>query len=192
MLKLAVQNSTGAQSSQTGCKHYQRKCCFIAPCCKKMYVCRLCHDESESHEMIRTEVTEIVCMVCRKIQEVRRKCSSCNTIFGEYFCEKCRLYDDDVTKGQFHCDRCGLCRIGGKANYFHCETCSICLSLSLKNNHQCRKWTSRRDCPICHEDIHTSVKDGTLLSCGHIIHSYCLQKYQKLQGYSQVTCPICG
>jgi RING finger/CHY zinc finger protein 1 len=28
------------------CKHYKRKCEKMAPCCKKYYRCRLCHNEA--------------------------------------------------------------------------------------------------------------------------------------------------
>lgn len=34
--------------SGKGCKHYQRYCQIVAPCCNKIYSCRLCHDAIES------------------------------------------------------------------------------------------------------------------------------------------------
>ena len=40
---------------------------------------------------------------------MQKACEKCDTEFGWYFCEKCRLYDDE-DKGQFHCEGCGLCR----------------------------------------------------------------------------------
>jgi len=58
-------------------------------------------------------------------------CRACGERFGEYFCEPCRFYDDDTSKGQFHCVGCGLCRVGGRENYFHCQKCVACLPLQV-------------------------------------------------------------
>ncbi|KAH3694231.1 hypothetical protein DPMN_081671 [Dreissena polymorpha] len=85
---------------------------YLAPCCKKFYKCRVCHDENETHDetyvIDRKAVELIKCSMCDLVQNVRNICESCNVVFGKYFCEKCRLYDDE-DKGQFHCDECGLC-----------------------------------------------------------------------------------
>lgn len=42
-----------------------------APCCKKPYTCRLCHDEVEQHELDRKEVERIKCLNCSSYQQVR-------------------------------------------------------------------------------------------------------------------------
>lgn len=160
---------------------------FIAPCCEKNYVCRLCHDEKESHKLDRTSVIDIVCMVCGEEQKVSQRCVACQSIFGKYFCEKCRLYDDEE-KGQFHCDGCGLCRIGGRDNFFHCEKCGCCYSVSLKDDHKCIENATRRNCPICNEDLHTSMKDVFISKCGHMLHRECLN--QRL-GDGLYECPVC-
>lgn len=36
----------------------------------------------------------------------------CKTVFGRYFCETCKFFDDDPTKDIYHCDKCKICRIG--------------------------------------------------------------------------------
>merc|ERR1719223_75232 len=49
------------------CVHYERKCIIIAPCCGKIYGCRVCHDEltNGSHgQMDRFKIREIVCKEC--------------------------------------------------------------------------------------------------------------------------------
>jgi zinc finger-like protein len=40
-----------------GCKHYQRKCKLVAPCCNKAFPCRFCHDEAsvDGHILNRYE-----------------------------------------------------------------------------------------------------------------------------------------
>ena len=113
-----------------GCQHYQRRVKLVAPCCGDVYFCRHCHNEERydgcadpkvAHQMDRTLVQEVVCAACQDRQPVSAQCRVCATQFGEFFCEPCRFYDDDLTKGQFHCDGCGICRVGGRDNYFHCD-----------------------------------------------------------------------
>lgn len=45
-------------------------------------------------EMDRTVVKEIICAVCDKRQEVSNKCVECGTVFGKYYCSKCKFWDD--------------------------------------------------------------------------------------------------
>uniref|UniRef100_A0A2C9LTL5 CHY-type domain-containing protein n=1 Tax=Biomphalaria glabrata TaxID=6526 RepID=A0A2C9LTL5_BIOGL len=97
------------------CNHYTRNCKLKAPCCSVFYSCRFCHDEDNDHEMDRHKVMEVQCKRCDTIQEVRKDCSKCGIIFGEYFCPICRLYD--VPKHQFHCLKCGICRL------YQCPVC---------------------------------------------------------------------
>ena len=85
-------------------------------------------------------------------------CKNCKIVFGEYYCEKCKYFDNDTSKEQFHCDECGICRVGGRENYFHCETCGCCLPHGLKDKHKCLQNTLKSECPICLEDMmHMSV-----------------------------------
>ncbi|XP_052256295.1 RING finger and CHY zinc finger domain-containing protein 1-like [Dreissena polymorpha] len=171
-----------------GCEHYARKCVFVAPCCKKFYKCRVCHDENETHVIDRKAVEHIKCSMCDLVQNVQNICEGCNVVFGKYFCEKCRLYDDE-DKGQFHCDGCGLCRIGGRSNFFHCEKCGICLSNSLKGKHKCIEESSRRNCAVCLEDLHSSRSDAHIPPCGHLIHRACMEQCIQTGNYY---CPTCA
>ncbi len=43
-----------------------------SPCCSKVYSCRLCHDEQESHRIDRHAITEIICRKCSIRQPVSR------------------------------------------------------------------------------------------------------------------------
>ncbi|KAK3089294.1 hypothetical protein FSP39_002467 [Pinctada imbricata] len=149
-----------------------------SPCCNKTYSCRVCHDENENHELVRKEVQNIVCLKCETKQEINKNCTNCDLLFGNYFCEICRLYDD-TDKGQFHCGPCGLCRVGGRENFFHCQKCDLCLSTSLKDNHKCIEKASHNNCAVCLYDLHTSRMSTAIPPCGHLIHS----------NYS---CPTCG
>lgn len=54
-------------------KEFQSSQCFHvlqAPCCGKLYVCRLCHDAEENHEMDRFKVREVQCAECQTVQQV--------------------------------------------------------------------------------------------------------------------------
>ncbi|XP_076067976.1 RING finger and CHY zinc finger domain-containing protein 1-like [Oratosquilla oratoria] len=173
-----------------GCKHYKRKCKLISPCCEKNYICRFCHDEGENHQLDRPNIVEIECLVCSKRQDLANKCSNpeCEVIFGEYFCEMCRLYDDEDKK-QYHCQGCGLCRVGGRDKFFHCTQCEMCLPINLRDNHKCIMKMSKIDCPICLEDIHTSRIVSHVPLCGHLIHRPCFNDLIKAGHFA---CPTCG
>lgn len=125
-----------------------------APCCGKLYACRLCHDGAEGHRLDRFRVTEVQCTRCRLLQKVgpvgwaggaailggapppcwsgagvsvphltavspvllsspvrrqaQQRCEGCHSLFGEYYCGICHLFDRD--KKQYHCTECGICR----------------------------------------------------------------------------------
>ncbi|TWW60723.1 Zinc finger domain-containing protein 1 [Takifugu flavidus] len=85
--------------------------CFYvlqAPCCGKLYVCRLCHDAEEKHKMDRFKVREVQCCECQTVQQAQQNCEQCHIQFGEYYCDICHLFDKN--KKQYHCQLCGICR----------------------------------------------------------------------------------
>lgn len=168
------------------CPHYVRKCALVAPCCSKIYLCRLCHDAVENnHELDRKTVQRIKCLQCGNIQAVAPKCSSCLITFGLYYCEICRLFDDN-DKGQFHCTQCGLCRVGGRDNYRHCNQCGICFKIG--STHKCIEQCSNSNCPICLEDLH-SLGECQKFICGHLMHVTC---FRQLQQNFKAICPLCS
>ncbi|XP_001375494.1 RING finger and CHY zinc finger domain-containing protein 1 [Monodelphis domestica] len=186
---VAVEGEDGGGGSREresrGCEHYDRGCLLKAPCCDKFYICRLCHDNNEDHPLDRFKVKEVQCTKCGKIQNAQQICEECSTVFGEYYCNICHLFDKD--KKQYHCEKCGICRIGPKEDFFHCLKCNLCLSLSLQGHHKCIENVSRQNCPICLEDIHTSRVVAHVLPCGHLLHRTCYEEMLK-EGYR---CPLC-
>ncbi|CDI76202.1 zinc finger (CHY type) protein, putative [Eimeria acervulina] len=165
----AAGDSAAAETAQQlGCSHYRRKCKIVAPCCKEIYWCRHCHNEAyesdlvKAHEIDRHAVEEIVCAVCETRQSV------------------------------YHCDECGICRSGGRENYFHCPTCGSCYPLQLQNKHKCLENAMRRQCPVCLEDMFTSLRQSQVLQCGHTIHADCLRLLQKQKGFQAIRCPMCS
>ena len=66
------------------CEHYVRRCSLVAPCCNKVYVCRHCHNDAETHEMDRHAVKELICHECNQQQPVSQTCN--NEACGITFC----------------------------------------------------------------------------------------------------------
>ncbi|KAK1892926.1 RING finger and CHY zinc finger domain containing protein 1 [Dissostichus eleginoides] len=146
-------------ASPVGCEHYVRSCLLKAPCCGKLYVCRLCHDAEENHEMDRFKVREVQCSECQTVQEAQQTCQQCNVNFGEYYCDICHLFDKN--KEQYHCQPCGICRIGPR---------------------------EKQNCPVCMEDIHTSRIGAHVLPCGHLLHKTCFDDMVRTGAYRCPLC----
>ena len=171
-----------------GCVHYKRGCLLKAECCGSFVPCRLCHDEKYNHKMNRFETKIMKCKICDFEQSVDKICKNCNSIMGEYYCNICKLWSSDKEKDIYHCDDCGICRVGKRDSFFHCNTCQSCISSELKNNHKCLEKSLHVNCSICNEFLFTSVKNVSILKCGHYIHAECLENYIKQDNYQ---CPVC-
>ncbi|KAK9825066.1 hypothetical protein WJX74_005833 [Apatococcus lobatus] len=188
-----------------GCQHYRRRCKLVAPCCGEVFACRHCHNDEKQagesdpnlrHELDRSQVQEVVCSLCDLRQPVATHCSRCSVEFGAYSCLKCNFFDDDTSKQQFHCDLCGLCRVGGAENYFHCHRCGCCYGKSLRDNHVCVENSMKQDCPICVEYLFDSVRQTSILPCGHTIHTDCLHDLEQASVRGSPAdlpkCPVCS
>ncbi|XP_019075740.1 E3 ubiquitin-protein ligase MIEL1 isoform X6 [Vitis vinifera] len=126
---------------------------------------------------------------CYKCKHYRRRCRirapCCNEIFP---CRHCHN-EATTTKGQFHCDDCGICRVGGRDKFFHCKKCGCCYSVGLRDNHSCVENSMRHHCPICYEYLFDSLKDTTVMVCGHTMHCEC---YNEMVSHDKYCCPICS
>ncbi|KAL5701432.1 RING-type E3 ubiquitin transferase [Ranunculus cassubicifolius] len=161
-----------------GCNHYKRRCKIRAPCCDTIFPCRHCHNEAT-----------VICSVCDTEQQGARVCSQCGVNMGEYFCDICKFYDDDIEKGQFHCNDCGICRVGGQENYFHCGKCGSCYSIALRDNHSCLENSMQNECPVCYEYLFDSLKQSEVMKCGHTIHMECARQ---MIAHDKYACPLCS
>lgn len=185
-------------SENYGCSHYRRRCKIRAPCCDEIFDCRHCHNESKNsldvdplkrHDIPRHDIKRVICSVCNTEQDVQQNCIQCGVCMGEYFCSKCNLFDDDVSKNQYHCDKCEICRTGGEENFFHCDTCGCCYTNIMKESHTCIEGAMHHNCPVCFEYIFDTTKDISMLPCGHTIHVECLMQMQQ---HLQYSCPVCS
>lgn len=108
---------------------------------------------------LRNETKTMLCMHCKAIQPAAHTCTSCNAQLAKYYCDICKLWDDDPSKPIYHCTDCGICRIGNglDQDFFHCKKCNICMNIQLKDNHRCIERNLECDCPICGEYMFTST-----------------------------------
>ena len=174
------------------CKHYERKCSLYSPCCNKLVMCRLCHDEKNlcDKKFDRFKVSQIRCNECLTDQKPSNKCIKCNINFSKSFCNICNLWTSALIS---HCNDCGICRVlnSEEDEIFHCKICDACYHLKDKDSHKCiaKKISSREDkCPVCLIKLHDSVKSTMFMICGHNIHLECYQNYVNSGKYN---CPIC-
>lgn len=106
-----------------GCRHYKRNVKLQCYACKKWYTCRFCHDEAEDHHLDRPKTENMLCMLCGHAQPATQFCRQCGEQSSQYYCNICKLWDNDTSKSIYHCNDCGICRIGqglGK-DFFHCK-----------------------------------------------------------------------
>ncbi|KAI1008163.1 hypothetical protein K3495_g58 [Podosphaera aphanis] len=173
-----------------GCRHYQRNVKLQCSACEKWYNCRLCHDDVEDHVLDRKATKNMLCMLCGYAQRAGEFCVECGERTAWYYCEVCKLWDNDTSKSIYHCNDCGICRKGlgiGK-DFFHCKTCGTCMSTAVEHSHKCIERVSDCNCPICGEYMFTSPSPVVFMPCGHSIHKACYDEHLKLS----YKCPICS
>lgn len=118
------------------------------------------------------------------------KCERCSREFGVYFCGLCRMWEDK-NLNIYHCDKCGLCRRGQglDIDFFHCDQCNCCMPISSRGKHVCRSQALNQDCPVCLENLMTSIRPSILAPlCGHAMHHDC---YQQFLQHGNIACPTC-
>ncbi|KAI0432867.1 hypothetical protein F5Y09DRAFT_119783 [Xylaria sp. FL1042] len=173
-----------------GCEHYRRNVKLQCSTCNRWYTCRFCHDKVEDHNLIRKETRNMLCMLCGTAQKAGQACVSCEALAARYYCDICKLWNDDPDKPCYHCSDCGICRIGrgiGK-DFYHCKKCCACIAISTQLDHKCIERAIDCDCPICGDYMFTSPKPVCFMKCGHSIHRGCLDEHQK----TSYKCPICN
>lgn len=109
-----------------GCEHYRRNVKMQCATCERWYTCRLCHDKVEDHILPRRETKYMLCMLCGCAQKASGACRNCGVTAGRYYCDVCKLWNDDPAKPIYHCDKCGICRVGNGVgrDFFHCDVSS--------------------------------------------------------------------
>lgn len=134
---------TEEDGTSLGCQHYKRNVKVQCFQCRRWYTCRHCHDEVESHNLDRRKTQNMLCMVCGTPQPAGEHCKNCGQQSAWYYCDICKLWDDNSSKRIYHCDDCGICRRGeglGK-DYIHCKVCFVranfCRNANIRAEMQC-------------------------------------------------------
>ncbi|KAF2759500.1 zf-CHY-domain-containing protein, partial [Pseudovirgaria hyperparasitica] len=172
-----------------GCKHYKRNVKVQCYDCRKWYPCRHCHDEVEKHALDRRKTEHMLCVLCQTPQPASGYCRACGRCAAWYYCDICKLWDDDTSKKIYHCLDCGICRVGegiGK-DYVHCKKCNVCISIGHADSHRCIERATECDCPICGEYLFNSSADVASMPCGHYMHKGCYKDYLDVA----YKCPFC-
>lgn len=116
-------NGSSEFAEEFGCAHYKRNIKLQCSACGGWYTCRFCHDEVEDHSLNRRETKSMLCMFCGCAQKASHICATCGERAAWYYCDVCKLWDDDPRRCIYHCHDCGICRVGqglGK-DFFHCK-----------------------------------------------------------------------
>jgi uncharacterized CHY-type Zn-finger protein len=114
---------TAEDGSSLGCQHYKRNVKVQCHACRRWYTCRHCHDAVEDHNLNRKKTENMLCMACGTPQKASGYCSHCGIQAAWYYCDICKLWDDNSSKKIYHCADCGICRKGeglGK-DFIHCK-----------------------------------------------------------------------
>ncbi|KAK5165981.1 hypothetical protein LTR04_000924 [Oleoguttula sp. CCFEE 6159] len=169
-----VSSSSDEEETLLGCAHYKRNVKIQCFDCHKWYTCRHCHDEDPhtDHPLNRTRTAHMFCMLCGTPQAAGEECKQCGQRAAWYYCDICKLWDDDAQKKIYHCSDCGICRRGeglGK-DFVHCKRATDC------------------DCPICATYLFTSSTPVVSMPCGHYMHAACHVKYME----TAYRCPFCN
>ena len=211
-IRWIIENGAGAEESDEnhmpyGCLHYKRNIKLQCSTCSRWYTCRFCHDAVEDHKLVRRETKNMLCMFCNCVQKASGVCIECDQSAAWYYCDVCKLWDDNPNRSIYHCDDCGICRVGeglGK-DFHHCQvghrsllflgsqlnmnkTCGVCLEIKIAESHRCIERSTDCDCPICGDYMFTSPEKVVFMKCGHSIHEQCYHEHIR----RSYRCPICS
>ncbi|THU50456.1 hypothetical protein C4D60_Mb06t20410 [Musa balbisiana] len=151
----------GFGKMEFGCKHYRRRCKIRAPCCNEIFYCRHCHNESTSD---RHEL-------CR--QDVQKViCLICNT---EQPCAQTVELVWGTISAMCANSTMMIWRKGSTIAMIVASAESVVARISF---------TARN------VYLFDSLKETSVLKCGHTIHFECFDEMLKhAQRYS---CPVCS
>ncbi|KAF1976128.1 hypothetical protein BU23DRAFT_588296 [Bimuria novae-zelandiae CBS 107.79] len=172
-----------------GCEHYKRNVKVQCYACRRWYTCRHCHDAVEDHSLERKRTENMLCMACGTPQKASEYCAECGIQSACYYCDICKLWDNNSSKKIYHCADCGICRRGeglGK-DYVHCKNCNVCISIAFATTHKCIERATDCDCPICGDYLFTSSTAVVSMPCGHYLHKDCYNRYME----TAYKCPTC-
>ncbi|KAI9657556.1 MAG: hypothetical protein M1831_004172 [Alyxoria varia] len=100
----SAKDETDPAAQLLGCAHYKRNVKIQCVDCQHWYPCRHCHDDVEDHALVRKKVRNMLCMKCNCPQRAAEYCTQCHEQAAIYYCEICKLWDNDSAKKIYHCE----------------------------------------------------------------------------------------
>uniref|UniRef100_A0A8B9PIJ5 Ring finger and CHY zinc finger domain containing 1 n=1 Tax=Apteryx owenii TaxID=8824 RepID=A0A8B9PIJ5_APTOW len=160
-----------------------------APCCGKLYACRLCHDGAEGHRLDRFRVAEVQCARCRRLQKVGTA-GAAAAARGPPFRGWGRRRR--VPNGRLLSLPLPSPRRAGAAAAGAAELRGLPQPLRGILLRHLPSFRPRQEAVplrrVRHlQDIHTSRVGAHVLPCGHLLHRTCYEDMLK-EGYR---CPLC-
>jgi len=171
------------------CDHYNYNHQLYFNCCKKFYDCVHCHNKNSTHKSYPMNITKIKCLMCYTIQDPQQNCTKCKIKFSEYYCSKCKLFNNSSI---YHCNKCNICYINHGKIMKHCDSCNKCYYESIFDIHNCNL-KNNNPCQICLDDVKNSSQYFYTLKCSHNIHVNCYNEYKKkcIENKKIIGCCIC-
>ena len=166
------------EDKHLGCKHYRRNVKLQCSACNRWYTCRFCHDEVEDHSLNRRATKHMLCMLCGCAQPASEECRDCGERGAWYYCNVCKLWDDDPERSIYHCNDCGICRVGqglGK-DFYHCKV----ILLNERYSNFCTDTGYRRAVCACRYPFETriDVSKGRLTAIVQFAASICSRPHR--------------
>nr|GEU44163.1 probable E3 ubiquitin-protein ligase RZFP34 isoform X1 [Tanacetum cinerariifolium] len=114
---------------------------------------------------------QVICTVCGTEQEVQQMYDNCGVCMAKYFCETCKLFDDDVSLKSFYCfDEVPVNGVLMQSHPRDSFTVMVVVYVGTIFEE-----AMHHDCPVCFEYLFDSGNDVAVMPCGHSIHKKCLK-----------------
>ncbi|XP_008667057.1 putative RING zinc finger domain superfamily protein isoform X9 [Zea mays] len=142
-------------------------------------------------------------------------CAACNFLDDDvdkeqFHCDDCGICRVGGKENFFHCQKCGKeINKSITSHIHHTRGCSgspspaihhpvvfflfahagSCYSTTLRDRHCCIENSMKNNCPICYEYLFDSLRETSVLRCGHTMHLQCFHEMLK---HDKFSCPICA
>ncbi|KAF3453966.1 hypothetical protein FNV43_RR04408 [Rhamnella rubrinervis] len=152
------------------CSHYRRKCKIRAPCCNEIFDCRHCHNEVKNsletnpidrHDVPRHEVEKVICS----------------------YVKQSKMYSNTALAVEFAWENTFAVYASSLMTIF--QKISTTVTSVEYAEPAARKISSIAK----HVFLFDSMKEITVLPCGHTIHFECVKEMRLHLRYS---CPVCS
>uniref|UniRef100_A0A0D9VTZ4 RING-type domain-containing protein n=1 Tax=Leersia perrieri TaxID=77586 RepID=A0A0D9VTZ4_9ORYZ len=169
-----------------GCKHYRRRCRIRAPCCNDVFHCRHCHNESTVRAFVAFS-SSLRKMATSSIATQSNR-SSVSFVTPSSRCVTTAAFAWESTSAG-SANSWTTILTGSISIAKIVASAGSCYSVSLRDKHYCIENSMKNNCPICYEYLFDSLRETSVLRCGHTMHLQCFHEMLK---HDKFSCPICS